>query len=78
MFERLMLHGAALAGKAARRRRRALAEALEADAPAGVRVDEEEEAVALSGRGLVRRFALEPALRWLVLRQAQDERGRRR
>lgn len=71
MFERLMLHGAALAGKAARRRRSEIAEALRAEAPAGVGVTEEEEAVALSGRGLARRFALDPALRWLAL-------GRRR
>jgi hypothetical protein len=65
MFERLRLHGAALAEKAARRRRRELAEALGAEAPAGVRAIEEEGAVALEGRGLRRRFALEPALRWL-------------
>jgi fructoselysine-6-P-deglycase FrlB-like protein len=78
MFERLMLHGAALAEKAARRRRGELAEALREEAPAGVEVSEEEDMVVLSGRGLGRRFALEPALRWLVLRQAQDEQGRRR
>lgn len=78
MFERLMLHGAALAGKAARRRRDSLAGTLREEAPAGVEVDVEEEGIVLSGRGLRRRFALEPGLRWLVLRQAQDERGRRR
>jgi len=66
MFERLMLHGAALADKAARRRRRELGEALEAEAPDGVSVDEEGEAIVLSGPGLARRFALEPALRWLT------------
>jgi hypothetical protein len=78
MFERLMLHGAALAAKAARRRQGELAGALAEEAPAGVEVSEEDEAVVLSGPGLGRRFALEPRLRWLVLRQAQDERGRRR
>jgi hypothetical protein len=78
MLERLMLHGAALAHKAARARLAALAEALSVQAPEGVAVSEEEGAVALSGRGLRRRFALDPELRWLVLRQAQDERGRRR
>ena len=78
MFERLMLHGAALAERAARRRRTELAEPLGVAVPAGVRVEEEEEAVALSGTGLGRRFALEPGLRWLVLRQAQDGRRRRR
>ncbi len=78
MFERLMIEAAALATKAAQRRRGELAAALADEAPAGVRVDETEEGVALSGRGLGRRFALEPALRWRLLRQAQDERGRRR
>lgn len=65
MFERLMLHGAALARKAAIERRSSLAEALRDEAPEGVRVSEEEEAVTLEGRGLERRFALDPELRWL-------------
>ena len=66
MFERLMAQGAALAERAARRRRSELAAALSEEAPAGVRVEEEGEAVALSGRNLIRRQALEPALRWLL------------
>ncbi|HEU0097479.1 MAG TPA: hypothetical protein VFQ67_01770 [Allosphingosinicella sp.] len=66
MFEKLMLHGAAMARKAARARRAGLAEAIRGEAPEGVRVSEEEEAVALEGRGLVRRFELEPELRWLI------------
>ena len=66
MLERLMLHGAALARKSAKARLGSLAGALREEAPPGVRVDEEEEAVALSGRGLRRRFALEPELRWLI------------
>jgi hypothetical protein len=78
MFERLMLHGAALARKAAGERASALAAAVREEAPEGVKVVEDEESVALEGRGLERRFALEPGLRWLLLRQAQDERGRRR
>lgn len=65
MFERLMLHGAAVARRAARRRRASLAAALRDDAPEGVRVSEDEAGVALEGRGLGRRFALEPELRWL-------------
>lgn len=66
MFERLMLQGAALARRAAARRRSALAEALSEAAPEGVRVSEAgEESVTLEGRGLQRRFALEPELRWL-------------
>ena len=64
MLERLMLHGAALARKAALARLGSLAGALRDEAPEGVRVSEEEEALALSGRGLRRRFALEPELRW--------------
>jgi len=66
MFERLMLHGAALARKAAGARRTEIAEALRDEAPEGIRVSEEEEAVALEGRGLTGRFALEPELRWLL------------
>jgi hypothetical protein len=66
MFERLMLRGAALAESAARRRRGELAEDLRGDSPAGIRVSEEDGAVALSGYGLRRRFAIEPALRWLT------------
>ena len=65
MFERLMLHGAALAARAARRRRDKLAAALGDEAPAGVEVSAEEEGVVLSGRGLGRRLALDPGLRWL-------------
>jgi len=66
MFEKLMLHGAALARKGAGARRAELAESLRDEAPEGVRVSESEEGVALEGRGLARRFALEPQLRWLV------------
>lgn len=66
MFERLMMQGAALAERAARRRRSELAEALRPQAPAGVEVSEGEDGVALAGRGLRLRFALDPALRWLA------------
>ena len=66
MFERLMLHGAALARKAAGERRSALAEELRDQVPEGVRVSEEEEgAVALEGLGLGRRFAVQSELRWI-------------
>ncbi|MEA3008792.1 MAG: hypothetical protein QOJ91_484 [Sphingomonadales bacterium] len=65
MFERLMIHGAALARKAALARRDSLAETLSEEAPEGVEVSAAEDGVALSGRGLERRFALEPELRWL-------------
>jgi hypothetical protein len=66
MFERLMLHGAALARRAADARRSALAAELREEAPEGVRVAEEMEAVTLEGRALGRRFAIEPGLRWLL------------
>ena len=66
MFEKLMLHGAALARKAADERRAALARALREEAPGGTRVSEDEAGVALEGRGLGRRLALEPGLRWLL------------
>jgi hypothetical protein len=66
MFERLMLRGAALALRAAGERRSSLAPALGDEAPEGVAVSEDEAGVALSGRGLRRRFALEPELRWLL------------
>jgi hypothetical protein len=66
MFERLMLHGAALARKAAEQRRSKLAAELRGEAPEGVRVGEDGEAVTLEGRGLGRRFALESELRWLL------------
>lgn len=65
MFERLMLKGAALARSMAQRRRSALAEALGEAAPDGVRVSEEnEDTIVLEGRGLERRYWLEPELRW--------------
>lgn len=66
MFERLMLQGAALAQKAARRRRSELAEALAEEAPEGTAASETDEGVLIEGRGLRRRFAVEPGLRWLL------------
>ncbi len=66
MFERLMLHGAAAARRAALGRRSSLAAALRDAAPEGVKVSEEEAGLVLEGRGLERRFALEPELRWLL------------
>lgn len=66
MFEKLMIHGAALARKAADERRAALAEALRDEAPEGMTVSSDESGVALEARGLARRLALEPGLRWLL------------
>ena len=76
MFERLMRRAAALAGRAARRRRGEIAAALSEAAPRGAEVIEVEEGVVMAGHGLGRRFALEPALRWLVVEEARDSRGR--
>jgi hypothetical protein len=66
MFERLKARAQARAETVARRRRDELAEVLSEEAPAGVEVGVEDGAVVLSGRGLGRRFAVEPGLRWLV------------
>ena len=63
-IERARLRGA----ERARRQAGRLAQAAAAAAPAGVAVEEAEEGFALAGRGLRRRLALEPALRWLVER----------
>lgn len=43
-----------------------LAERIAAELPTGVAVEADQEEVRISGRGLGRRFALDPALRWLL------------
>ena len=67
MFEAL----AARAERAARRRAAALsaelADRIEAERLRGVTVAADEDGVRLAGRGLGRRVALEPALRWLSM-----------
>ena len=60
-IERARLRGAERARRHARRLAAAAAEA----APEGVLVEAAEDGFALAGRGLKRRYALEPALRWL-------------
>ena len=75
MFERLLLRSNLRADERARARAEALAERLADAVPAGIAVRAAEGGVVLSGRGLRRRFALEAALRWLAVRQAQDGRG---
>ena len=72
MFERLAARGAELAHSRAEARRGRLVDRLERAAPGGVRVQREEDRIMLSGRGLVRRFALDPLVRWLVA-EARDE-----
>jgi hypothetical protein len=66
MFERLMIRGAALAERTARRRKGEAAEALRAELGRRGSVTETDEGVTLSGPGLGRPFALDPALRWLL------------
>lgn len=56
--------------RAAQRRveklRIALAERIADDFPGGVAAEVDKEGVRVKGRGLARRFALDPALRWLL------------
>ncbi|MEA3061856.1 MAG: hypothetical protein QOJ94_1637 [Sphingomonadales bacterium] len=68
MLEALETRAAALAERRARRVRAALADALREDLPSGVRVEERPDGVALVGRGLLRRWLVDPALRWMVER----------
>ena len=63
-IERARLRGA----ERARRQARRLAEAAAEAAPPGVSASATEGGFCLSGRGLKRRLAIEPALRWLVER----------
>jgi hypothetical protein len=68
MLERLFERGRALAERRAEARRSALAEQLRRELPPGVSAEEAAEGAVLSGRGLARRFATDPALRWLPAR----------
>ena len=66
MFERIMGRAQLLAERRARARCSELAERMRAELPASVEVEETARGVRLLGRGVRRRFALEPALRWLT------------
>lgn len=66
MFEKLAARAAERGSDQAGVRRRQLAAELADRLPRGVRVAEVADAVTLEGIGLRRRFALEPALRWLI------------
>lgn len=72
MFAKLQARGTELANGRAAARRELLAVRLEEKVPNGVRVQREQDRIVLSGRGLVRRFALDPLVRWLVA-EARDE-----
>lgn len=65
MFERLMERARKAAERRAAGQVLELTERMRAEAPGGVRIEAGEGGVVLSGRGLRRRFAVEPALRWL-------------
>jgi len=71
MFERLSEKAARLGEKRTARRRERLAARLREAAPAGVAVSQEDQAVVLSGRALVRRSVSDPELRWMVA-EARD------
>jgi predicted transcriptional regulator len=68
MFEDLTARVGALAETQRRRLRTRVAEALRAEVPRGVGVEEVEAGVALTGRGLIRRSIVDPALRWIAAR----------
>lgn len=75
MFERLAERVARMAARRAEERIADMAGRVAAELPPDIAAEAQAGGVRLSGRGLRRRFALEPALRWLALRQAQDARG---
>lgn len=66
MFERIMEQAGDAAASRAKARISGLAEQIRAGAPRDVEVSAQEDGVRLSGRALRRRFALDPALRWLM------------
>ena len=66
MFELLAGRAAAAAERRADARAEEIAQALGSAVPDGVSVRRTEAGVEIRGRGIARRFALEPALRWLT------------
>ena len=66
MFEKMMERARRIAQGRAQVRRRELGARLEASLPNGIEVEPTDEGLALRGRGLSRRFAVEARLRWLV------------
>jgi hypothetical protein len=70
MFERLEARAGRRALERAEERREALAAEL-GEALPGVGAEAAEEGVRLSGRGLKRRFARDPALRWLIAEKSR-------
>jgi hypothetical protein len=68
MLEALEMRAAALAERRARQSVSALAAALREEAPGGVRVEEKADGVVLIGRGPMRRWLIDPALRRIAER----------
>jgi hypothetical protein len=66
MFERMVERASRLAEQRARERSAILAVRVQDALPHGVKAEARPEGLLLSGRGLRRRFLLEPALRWLT------------
>lgn len=66
MFETLTRKVEALAARRAAARRLEVAEQLRAALPRSVSADVETNGISLAGRGLKRRFVLDPALRWIA------------
>jgi hypothetical protein len=67
MFETLIARVGAQAERRAQARARALAAALDRALPGDVAVSAAPEGVRLEGRGLGRRLALDPALKWTIM-----------
>lgn len=66
MFERMMDRAARRAERRAKEAAMELAERVRAELPPGVEAEAIEGGVRLAARGLKRRYALDPALRWLL------------
>lgn len=66
MFQRIIERAGDAAARRAKARTLVLAEQIRAEVPDDVEVSALDEGVRFSGRGLRRRFALDPALRWLM------------
>lgn len=66
MFERTVERVRVKAERRATARIEALAERMEPALPRDIRAEPTAEGVSLSGRALRRRFALDPALRWVT------------
>ena len=65
MFEALEERIVAAAARRARARAAGLADRLRAELPRGITAAASQDGIALSGRDIAKRFALEPALRWM-------------